>query len=122
MKSWRPYFVFLVTSVLLGAIGSYVISLWPFPHGLRSSAAAAEHGTPATPSHSSELLGRYFQGDGTTTIYLTLSPNGVYSAEWEADVGPCGKSVGTWSLLDSKVILSPSGETGMMKSYLRELD
>ncbi len=122
MKPRQRYLVFLGISVLLGATGSYVISLWPFPRGLRSSPAAAEHGRPGPPSQSSELLGRYFQGDGTTTIYLTLSSNGAYSANWEADVGPCGKSVGNWSLQDSKVILSPSSETGMMKSYLRELD
>lgn len=76
----------------------------------------------ALPSRAVALAGSYYRGDHTGyNIYLDLLANGRYDAQWHGCLGVYGTARGTWTVIDDRVVLSPSKETDMMKGHLREL-
>ncbi len=81
-------------------------------------------GRPVSTQSSSPatLAGSYYRGDHTGyNIYLDLLTNGSYTAKWRGCLGEYGTAHGTWATANGRVVLSPAGETGMMKEHLREL-
>jgi hypothetical protein len=88
-----------------------------------SAPLQAKKGSAETPANTKAVSGSYYRGDGTGyNIYLTLKPNGGYSAEWHGCLGKYGDASGTWRLDGSRITLSPSSEADMMKGHLRTLD
>ena len=93
---------------------------WVYSH--QRHAYPVQKGIPGRPLDPTELAGRFVQSDFTTSIVLTLSSNGTYAAQWEADVGRAGEAAGSWSVQGTQVVLVPTRESGMMKPFPRSLD
>ena len=61
--------------------------------------------------------------DGTGyNIYLTLSEDGTYAAQWCGCLGEYGTASGTWAVADKRIVLKPVKEKDMMKGHLKRLD
>ena len=76
----------------------------------------------SAPAGGTALAGSYYRGDHTGyNIYLDLLASGTYKAEWHGCLGVYGTARGTWTMVDGRIVLSPSKETDMMKGELREL-
>ena len=82
-----------------------------------------QKGVAERPADAKALAGRYYRGDGTGyNIYLTLNPEGTYTAEWHGCLGTYGEAAGDWKLTDTRIAFTPSKETDMMRSHLRGLE
>ena len=74
------------------------------------------------PEDISELPGNYYRGDGKGyNVSLDLKLDQTYSAIWDGCLGEYGRSSGTWSLKDGRVLFRPTEEFDMMKGHLTEL-
>jgi hypothetical protein len=58
----------------------------------------------------------------TQSSHLTLFSNGTYIAQHQLDIGDAGSSGGTWSLVATQLVLSPSNEASAMAGRLHRFD
>jgi hypothetical protein len=73
------------------------------------------------PKDISELPGAYYRGDGLGyNIALDLNQDQSYLAIWRGCLGEYGRSTGTWSFEDGRVLLNPIEESDSMKGKFRE--
>jgi hypothetical protein len=74
------------------------------------------------PKDISELPGAYYRGDGLGyNIALDLNQDQSYLAIWGGCLGEYGRSTGTWSLEEGRVLLSPTEESDSMNRQFEEL-
>ena len=116
---------FAVGAVCASAIVYYLVR--PELVGVETHTEAYDYkpqkGTLERPTDAKTLAGRYYRGDGTGyNIYLTLNPEGKYTAEWHGCMGTYGEATGDWKLNDTQIVFIPSKETDMMRSHLRSLE
>jgi hypothetical protein len=82
-----------------------------------------QKGVVERPADAKAVAGRYYRGDGMGyNVYLTLGPEGTYTAEWHGCLGTYGDAAGNWELADTQIVFTPSKETDMMRDHLRCLD
>ena len=82
-----------------------------------------QKGAAELPVDSNSLIGGYYRGDGTGyNVYLTLSSNNQYTAEWHGCLGNYGEAAGDWKLSGGVVAFEPSKETDMMRGHLKALE
>ena len=114
----------------LGAIGASLIVTYSIRVQLFASEPRHEidnykpqKGVSASPSHATALAGVYYMGDGTgRNIYLTLKPDGQYTAEWQGCLGSYGEAIGHWQMTNVEIVFIPTREVGIMKGNLGTLD
>lgn len=108
----------IVTGFLVG-LGVYLV----LPDHSEYVAERPVFGVATSPSTSSELVGRYYQGDGLGfNVHLNLFDEGTYSVIWDGCLGEYGEVEGTWALHDRFIDLVPSSESGMVGGQLRKLE
>lgn len=117
-------------TIVLGAVCATVVayySVLPKPILADTSGKTYHYkllkGVLERPDDPKLLGGHYYRGDGTGfNVYLTLSPDGTYKAEWHGCLGSYGEAAGKWKLGGGMVVFTPSKETDMMRNELRGLE
>jgi hypothetical protein len=73
------------------------------------------------PKDISELLGAYHRGGGMLSISLNLKQDRSYLAISRGCLGEYGRSAGTWSLEEGRILFRPIEESDSMKGRFTEL-
>jgi hypothetical protein len=80
-------------------------------------------GVVERPADPKMLAGSYYQGDGLGfNIVLTLNPSNTYTERWYGCLGTYAEASGSWTLADTRIVFTPSMETGAIHSRLKSLD
>ena len=81
-----------------------------------------QRGVVERPADPKMLAGSYYQGDGLGfNVFLTLDPSNTYTARWYGCLGTYAEASGGWRLADTRIVFTPSMETGAIHSYLESL-
>lgn len=76
----------------------------------------------ALKANTDSPAGVYQSEVGIFFLSITLAPNGIYRARWDADIGSNGTASGSWKLAGDEIQLNPVKEEGhLMTGYLRVL-
>ena len=102
----------LKCAVIVGAILAVPLIyalVRPVPRGFQ-----ALKGTVSNPADPKMLAGHYYKGDGLAHCDLDLNADMTYTMEQQGEFGSDGRSQGTWSLKNSKVVFTPAEQTGVL--------
>ena len=120
---WRNYKIVLaLVAVCGGAVAACIIRSQPFASNF-PKATILQKGVFAAPSAAEALVGTYYIGDGTGyNIYLTLTADRSFSADFYGCFGKYGDANGHWSINSGEINFVSLRETGMMKGNLGAMD